>query len=62
MSVAAECRVWGKGGIYHVLLVSLLLLMALQPFADVAGGLLLRSHWPVCCSRPSRPRRIGAVS
>ncbi|MFV2007746.1 MAG: ion channel [Longimicrobiales bacterium] len=42
MSVADDRRLWGKGGIYHVLLASLLLLMALQPFAELAGGLLLR--------------------
>ena len=31
-----------RGRIYHVLLASLLLLMALQPYADVAGGVLVR--------------------
>ncbi len=45
MSVAEDRRSWGKGGIYHVLLVSLLLLMALQPFAEVAGGFLIRLGW-----------------
>ena len=37
-----ERELSGKGGIYHVLLASLLLLIALQPFADVAGGVLLQ--------------------
>ena len=31
-----------KGGIYHALLASLLILMALQPYAEVAGGVLIR--------------------
>jgi hypothetical protein len=42
MNVDEDRRLWGDGGIYHVLLASLLLLMALQPFAAVAGGLLIQ--------------------
>ncbi len=37
-----EGELSAKGGIYHVLLASLLLLMALQPFAHVAGGFLVQ--------------------
>ncbi len=37
-----ERELSGKGGIYHVLLASLLLLMALQPFADVGDGVLVQ--------------------
>jgi len=33
---------WEKGGIYHVLLVSLLVLMALQPYAHVGEGVLVQ--------------------
>jgi hypothetical protein len=42
MSVEEDRRLWGKGGIYHVLLASFLLLIAVQPFAAVAGGVLVR--------------------
>ena len=42
MSVAEDQGSWAKGGIYHVLLASLLLLLGLQPFAEVAGGSLVR--------------------
>ncbi len=37
-----ERELSGKGGIYHVLLASLLLLMALQPFTDVGDGVLVQ--------------------
>ena len=42
MSAGNDDELSGKGGIYHVLLASLLLLMALQPFAHVAGGFLVQ--------------------
>ena len=42
MSVTEDRRLWGKGGIYHVLLASLFVLIALQPYAVVAEGLLVR--------------------
>jgi hypothetical protein len=42
MSAANDHELSGKGGVYHVLLASLLLLMALQPFAHVAGGFLVQ--------------------
>lgn len=45
MSVADDRRLWGEGGIYHALLASFILLMVLQPFAEVAGGFLVRLGW-----------------
>ncbi len=42
MSAANDHGLSGKGGVYHVLLASLLLLMALQPFADVGDGVVVR--------------------
>lgn len=45
MSVTKDRRLWSQGGVYHVLLASLLLLLALQPFAAVAGGFLVRLGW-----------------
>ncbi len=45
MKVVEDRGSWGKGGIYHALLASFLLLMALQPFAEVAGGFLVRLGW-----------------
>ena len=42
MNVVEGRNFWGKGIIYHVLLVSLLLLMALQPLSDFAGGFFVR--------------------
>lgn len=42
MSTAEDRRLWGKGEIYHVLLGSFFLLMALQPFAAIAEGLPVR--------------------
>ncbi len=37
-----ERQLLGQSRIYHLLLVSLLLLMALQPFADIAEGILVQ--------------------
>ena len=42
MSVAENRRLWGKGRAYHILLASLFILIALQPFAAVAEGLLVQ--------------------
>jgi voltage-gated potassium channel len=35
-------KYWGSGVVYHVVLAVLLLLMLLQPIADVGGGLFVR--------------------
>jgi len=41
----ADRRAWGKGGAYHALLALFLLLMVLQPFTEIAGGLPVRLGW-----------------
>ena len=69
MSAANDHELSGKGGVYHVLLASLLLLMALQPFAHVAGGFLVQLGVAGYCpattttraARRSKPGHCGEI-
>jgi len=66
MSLSEDRRMhWGTGRVYHALLASFFLLIALQAFADPTGGLFVRLGWAclmvTCIVAGASTRRLLVV-